>query len=55
MPLIPSILLIEDDALDGEMVRRAFLQHPMANPLIHALDGLNPLELLRGHSSCLLT
>ena len=46
--LIPSILLIDDDEIDTELVRRAFQQHKIANPLIHVTDGLSALALLRG-------
>ncbi|CAN5764250.1 response regulator [soil metagenome] len=48
MMLIPSILLVEDDEIDAEMIRRAFRQHKLANPLIHVTDGRSALELLRG-------
>ncbi len=48
--LTPSILLIEDDEIDDEIVRRAFLQHKIANPLVHVTDGIQALELLRGKS-----
>jgi CheY-like chemotaxis protein len=44
---MPSILLVEDDEIDTEVVRRAFQQHKIANPLFHAVDGLSALELLR--------
>lgn len=46
--LVPSILLIDDDEIDTEIVRRAFRQHKLANPLINAIDGFAALELLRG-------
>ena len=48
--LLPSILLIDDDQVDTEMVVRAFCQQKMANPLLHVEDGLHALELLRGQS-----
>jgi CheY-like chemotaxis protein len=47
---IPSILLVEDDEVDVEVVRRAFCQHKIANPFIHAMDGVCALEILRGES-----
>src|SRR5215212_3654714 len=45
---MPSILLIEDDEVDAEAVGRALRQQQLANPLIHAPDGLCALDLLRG-------
>src|SRR5215212_224681 len=49
--LIPSILLIDDDEIDVEAVKRAFRQHKLANPIIHALDGIMALEILREKSA----
>jgi CheY-like chemotaxis protein len=48
---IPSILLVDDDEIDAEMVSRAFRQQKIANPLIHAMDGLCALALLRGETA----
>ena len=45
---IPSILLIDDDEVDAELVKRAFCQHKIVNPFIHAMDGVCALEVLRG-------
>lgn len=49
--LIPSILLIDDDEIDAEAVQRAFRQHKLANPIIHAVDGIMALEILREKSA----
>jgi CheY-like chemotaxis protein len=46
--LVPSILLIDDDEIDAESIKRAFEQQKIANPLIHVTDGLAALALLRG-------
>ncbi|CAN5441362.1 response regulator [soil metagenome] len=46
--LIPSVLLIEDDSIDAEDVKRAFRNHKIANPLVHVEDGISALEVLRG-------
>lgn len=46
--MIPSILLVDDDEIDAEIVKRAFQQQKIANPLIHTTDGIKALEILRG-------
>lgn len=42
-----TVLLVEDDEVDVELVRRAFKNHRIANPLMVAQDGVAALELLR--------
>jgi len=41
------ILLIEDDYADAIMLKRAFDELEIANPLIHSLNGEEGLEYLR--------
>ena len=43
-----NILLVEDDDLDVENVRRAFKKAGITNPLWVASDGEEALEILRG-------
>ncbi len=43
-----SFLLVEDDEVDLMMMRRAFRELKIANPLIHAENGLVALDHLRG-------
>lgn len=43
-----NVLLVEDNDIDRECVVRAFARHRIANPLFHALDGLEALDVLRG-------
>jgi CheY-like chemotaxis protein len=43
-----NIILIEDDDLDVENVRRAFKKNNIFNPLWVAGNGIEGLELLRG-------
>ena len=43
-----SVLLVEDNEVDREAVRRAFLRHRIANPIHVAIDGVEALDLLRG-------
>jgi len=42
------VLLVEDNEVDREAVRRAFTRHRIANPIHDARDGVEALELLRG-------
>ena len=42
-----SILLVEDDDIDIEAVRRGFRKHKIANPFLVAKDGVEALALLR--------
>lgn len=43
------ILLVEDDQVDQELVRRKFKAANIANPLYIANDGVEALDMLRGH------
>jgi CheY-like chemotaxis protein len=45
-----NILLVEDDAVDVEIVKRRFKKENIANPLLHAASGVEALELLRGQN-----
>lgn len=42
------VLLVEDNEVDVEAVRRAFRRERIANPLVVAQDGEEALALLRG-------
>jgi CheY-like chemotaxis protein len=42
------VLLVEDNIIDQEGVRRAFERHRIANPVHCAVDGVEALECLRG-------
>lgn len=44
------ILLVDDDEIDVMNVRRAFEKGKIENPLFHAEDGLEALEMLRDGS-----
>lgn len=44
-----QILLVEDDEIDAEVVQRAFKKQKIANPIHAVCNGLNALEVLRGH------
>ncbi|MEQ8208468.1 MAG: response regulator [Lacipirellulaceae bacterium] len=43
-----TMLLVEDDEIDAEAIRRAFRKARIANPIEHVQDGLEALELLQG-------
>ncbi|MCA9598549.1 MAG: response regulator [Myxococcales bacterium] len=43
-----NVLLVEDNAVDREGVARAFSRHRIANPIHHANDGIEALDILRG-------
>lgn len=43
-----TILLVEDDQIDAEAIRRAFRRHKIANPLVVVKDGLDAIARLRG-------
>ena len=49
-PQTVQILLVEDDDIDAEAVRRAFTKQRIANPIVHARDGVEALEVLRGEN-----
>jgi CheY-like chemotaxis protein len=43
-----TVLLIDDNVVDREGVRRAFARLKIANPIVEANDGIEGLEKLRG-------
>ncbi|MCA9166363.1 MAG: response regulator [Planctomycetales bacterium] len=43
-----QILLVEDDEIDAETVKRAFSRQKIANPITVARDGVAALSRLRG-------
>jgi CheY-like chemotaxis protein len=43
-----TLLLVEDDDIDAEVVRRSLRQAKIINPLVRANDGLEALDMLRG-------
>lgn len=46
--VLPSILLVEDDEVDVEAIRRLFARRNIANPLHVAPDGVVALRMLHG-------
>lgn len=45
-----NILLVEDDEIDVEVIRRKFKKQNIANPLYHAFCGVEALKILRGEN-----
>jgi CheY-like chemotaxis protein len=43
-----NVLLVEDNDIDREGVRRAFRRNRISNPIHDAHDGIEALEMLRG-------
>ncbi len=43
-----TIVLVEDDDIDAEVVRRNLAKAKIINPLVRATDGIDALEMLRG-------
>lgn len=47
-PKTVTVLLVDDDVVDVMAIQRAFKQRRIANPIVHANDGVEALEHLRG-------
>lgn len=43
-----DILIVEDDEIDAEAVRRSFRKHNLSNRLFHARYGTDALQMMRG-------
>lgn len=43
-----KFLVVDDDDIDVELLRRAFKKLKIANPMVHAKDGVDALDVLRG-------
>ena len=50
MTPIVNVLLVDDDEIDVETVQRSFEEHQLTNPITHAKDGRQALEILRGEN-----
>jgi CheY-like chemotaxis protein len=44
-----TIVLVEDDDIDAEVVKRNLAKAKIINPLVRATDGVDALDMLRGH------
>ena len=45
-----NILIIDDDMVDVQCMKRGFKKLKIANPIYHAKDGIEGLEILRGEN-----
>jgi CheY-like chemotaxis protein len=45
---VVTVLVVDDNKVDREAVRRAFAKLDIANPIVEASDGVEALEKLRG-------
>ena len=52
---MPSILLVEDDEVDVEAIRRLFARRNITNPLHVAHDGVDALRMLHGEDDTAVT
>lgn len=48
VPQVVNILMVDDDSLDVESFRRALSKNKIINPFVHASDGVEALEIIRG-------
>lgn len=46
-----TILLVEDDSIDAEAIKRALKRARIVNPLVVVSDGLEALNILRGSAA----
>ena len=46
-----NILLVEDDEVDVMNVKRAFRKNNLTNPIFHAGNGIEALQILRGETA----
>ena len=50
MTLMVNLLLVEDDEVDIQAMKRAFAKSRIGNPITVARDGIEALEFLRGEN-----
>jgi two-component system response regulator len=43
---LPEILLVEDNPAEAELAKRAFRQNKVENPILHAADGEEAMEII---------
>ena len=48
------ILLIEDNPMDVDLTRRAFIRHKLANPLKGGADGQEALDFIEAGKQAIL-
>lgn len=48
---IVNILMVEDDDIDVEALKRLFSKNGIKNPIYHAANGVEALEIMRGENN----
>lgn len=48
---IVNILMVDDDEMDVEFLRRLFQKEDIQNPIFHAANGVEALEIMRGENN----
>jgi len=48
---VVNILVVEDDEIDVEALKRLFAKRDIKNPVYYAANGLEGLEIMRGENS----
>lgn len=46
-----NVLVVEDDEIDVEALRRLFTKRGIKNPIYHAANGVEALEIMRGENN----
>lgn len=46
-----NVLVVEDDEIDVEALRRLFAKKGIKNPIYHAANGIEALEIMRGENN----
>lgn len=46
-----TILIVDDDDIDADVIRREIIKQRIANPIVRAHDGLEALSILRGNDT----
>lgn len=47
---VVNILVVEDDEIDVEFLRRLLTKNAIKNPVYHAVNGIEALEIMRGEN-----
>ena len=47
---VVNILVVEDDEIDVEFLRRLLAKNAIKNPVYHAINGIEALEIMRGEN-----
>jgi CheY-like chemotaxis protein len=46
-----NVLMVEDDDIDVESLKRLFQKNGIKNPIYHAANGIEALEIMRGENN----